>query len=118
MSGTHIKAIIYKDNITSVYSWNEFLKTICEIAYNIDNNIIKKVIRENIIHKATSTRNYPDKDPIITTNPVLLIGPKEIKKDSGIFIEGCISSNRARYYAKQLLDIYGLSDEFQIQVEK
>ena len=83
-----------------------------------DDNIMKKIVRENSIHKATSTRNYPDKDPIITNNPSLLLGPKEIKKDSGIFIEGCISSNRARYYAKQILDIYGLADEFQIQVEK
>ncbi len=118
MSGTHITAIIYDDNITSVSSWNDFLKTICELAYDLDDNIMKKIVRENNIHKATSIRNYPDKDPIITNNPALLIGPKEIKKDSGIFIEGCISSNRARFYAKQILDIYGLSDEFQIQVKK
>lgn len=118
MSGTHITAIIYDDNVTTVSSWNEFLKTICEVAYDLDDNIMKKIVRENSIHKATSTRNYPDKDPIITNNPSLLLGPKEIKKDSGIFIEGCISSNRARFYAKQILDIYGLADEFQIQVEK
>lgn len=118
MSGTHITAIIYDNNITAVSSWNEFLKTVCEVAYDLDDNIMKKIVRENSIHKATSTRNYPDKDPIITNNPSLLLGPKEIKKDSGIFIEGCISSNRARFYAKQILDIYGLADEFQIQVEK
>ena len=47
-----------------------------------DDNIMKKIVRENSIHKATSTRNYPDKDPIITNNPSLLLGPKEIKKDS------------------------------------
>ena len=113
-----IGVVIYDDNVTTVSSWNEFLKTICEVAYDLDDNIMKKIVRENSIHKATSTRNYPDKDPIITNNPSLLLGPKEIKKDSGIFIEGCISSNRARFYAKQILDIYGLADEFQIQVEK
>lgn len=118
MSGTHITAIIYDDNVKIVSSWNEFLKTICEVAYDLDDNTMKKIVRENSIHKATSIRNYPDKDPIVTNNPSLLLGPKEIKKDSGIFIEGCISSNRARFYAKQLLDIYGLTDEFQIHVEK
>ncbi len=118
MSGTHITAIIYNNKINSVSSWNEFLKIICEIAYDIDESVIKKIIRENSVHKATSTRNYPEKDPIITNNPSLLLGPKEIKENSGIFIEGCVSSNRARFYAKQILDIYGLTEEFQIQVEK
>lgn len=118
MSGTHIVAIIYGNTVTSVSSWNEFLKTICEIVYNLDDSIMKKIIRDNCIHKATSTKNYPDKDPIITNKQSLLQVPKEVAMDSGIYIEGCISSNRARFYAKQILDIYGLTEEFQIQVEK
>lgn len=118
MSGTHIEAIIFDNKVTNISSWNEYLKIICEIAYKYNSNIMQKIIRENIIHKATSSKNYPAKDPIITNDSSLLVKPKEIFENSNIFIEGCISSNRARFYAKQILDIYELSDSFQIQVNK
>jgi len=117
MSGTHISAILYDEKVYAISLWKEFLQMVCTIAYDFDSNIMKKIVRENNIHKATSAKNYPDKDPIITNKPELLVSPKEIK-NSGIFIEGCVSSYRARVYAKQLLDIYGISDDFQIQVEK
>ena len=58
MSGTHITAIIYDDNITSVSSWNDFLKTICELAYDLDDNIMKKIVRENNIKKLKKIQEY------------------------------------------------------------
>ncbi len=119
MSGTNVKEIIV-DNKTvmkTVTSWKDFLKTICEIVYEIDNSQMRKIARDNCIHKSCATKNYPDKDPIITTNSSLLNDPKEILT-SGIFVEGNISSARARVYAKQILDIYGITDDFQIYVEK
>ena len=116
MSNTNVTEILFENTVIKVSSWKEFFKTICEIAYDFDSLLFRTISDSNQIHKATSNRNYPEKDPIITDNKDLLVGPRAVS-DSSIYIEGCLSSSRARIYAKQLLDIYGITDDFQINVE-
>lgn len=55
------------------------------------------------------------KDTIISANSTLLTEPMGIK-GTIYYVEGCISSNRARYYAKQLIEMYDLVGWFQIAV--
>lgn len=117
MNNTRITEILFEDSVIKVGTWKEFLKVVCEIAYEFDNVLFANTVKENKIHKATSKKNYPDKDPIISQNPDLLLEAKRIK-DTNYYVEGCISSNRARVYADQLLGIYGISDAFQINVEQ
>lgn len=115
MSNTDVTEILFEDKVIKVSSWKEFLKTICAIAYDFDSTLFEKIVLENTIHKSTSTKNYPSKDPIITRNKNLLVSAKEIE-NTPYFVEGTISSARARFYAKQLLDIYEITDAFQINV--
>ena len=115
MSNTNITEILFEDKVIKVSTWKDFLKTICEIAYDFDSKLFDNMVHENRIHKSTSTKNYPDKDPIITGNQNLLVSAKEIG-DTKYYVEGTISSYRARVYVKQILDIYGITDSFQIQV--
>ncbi len=115
MSGSVPEFIIYEDTHHEVGTWKDLLCIICSIAHNIDDALFAEIIKKNKIHKSTSKKNYPQKDPIITDKSNLLIDPKAIE-NSIYFSEGNISSNRARVYAKQLLDIYGITDRFQVSV--
>lgn len=100
----------------SISSWREFLNKICEIAYNINPKLLEEIAKENRIHKSTSNKNKKDKDPIITKNQSYLNEPRQIG-NSDLFVEGNVSSDRARCYAKKLLDIFELTESAQVYVE-
>lgn len=117
MSNTRIQEILFDDNsVIKVNTWKDFFKTVCKIAYDYDTELFKRIADNNEIHKATSTKNYPYKDPIISTDPQKLVEAKQIN-NTRYYIEGCLSSMRARVFAKQLMDIYGITDAFQINVQ-
>lgn len=117
MSGASLEAVVYNNNIVEVSTWKDFFNKICEIVNKEDSGLFNRVVAENRIHKATAVRNYPDKDPIISMDPNKLVGAKKIG-DTIYYSEGTLSSARARIYAKQLLDIYGLTDCFEISVKE
>ena len=117
MTGTTLEAIVYNNDIIEVSTWKEFFNKICEIVYAEDSELFRRIVAENRIHKAKSVRNYPDKDPIISQDTNKLVGAKKIG-DTLFYSEGTISSKRARIYAKQLLDIYGLTNCFEISVRE
>ena len=117
MSGTSLESIVYNNVVIEVSTWKDFFNKICEIVCTVDSELFKRIVTENRIHKATSVRNYPDKDPIISQDMNKLVGAKRIG-DTTFYSEGTISSTRARIYAKQLLDIYGLTECFEISVRE
>lgn len=113
MEGKDIDYIIFRDNHISVSTWKEFFSKICKIAYDVDKEKFQYIVEKNQIHKNRATKNYPEKDPLITENSNLLVTAFPIK-GTKYYSEGTISSNRARFYAKQLLDEYKLSNEVKI----
>ena len=115
MEGKDIDYIIFRDNHISVSTWKEFFSKICKIAYDIDKEKFQYIVEKNQIHKNRATKNYPEKDPLITENSDLLVTAFPIK-GTKYYSEGTISSNRARFYAKQLLDKYKLSNEVKIYI--
>lgn len=115
MNGVKPNAIVYKFDIIKVSTWKEFFCKICELVYDYDKILFEKIVSQNNIHKATSTKNYPEKDPIISMDTYKLVSANPIGR-TGYFSEGTISSTRARVYAKQLLDIYGLTDKFAVAI--
>lgn len=117
MTGAVPEYIVYNDNNIAISTWKEYLSKICQIACEIDAKMFEKIVQENKIHKATSTKNYPDKDPIISKDKNLLVSANKIG-ETGYFSEGTISSNRARVYASQVLDIYGIADNVQLFVRE
>ena len=68
------------------------------------------------VHYTKPKYDKKQKDPIITINKNFLVEPKKIG-DTEFYSEGSLSSERARIYAKQLLDIYKITDKIQICVE-
>lgn len=115
MSGTTLESLIYDGKEYNVTKWFELLPVVCEILYDIDSNILNTATIDNTIHKATSKQRYNEKDPILSSVPDYLVTPIKLK-NANIYVEGCLSSNRTRYYVKQILDLYGLADRFQICV--
>lgn len=115
MSGTTLENLIYDGKEYNVKKWFELLPMVCEILYDIDSNILNTATIDNTIHKATSKQRYNEKDPILSNVPNYLVTPIKLK-NANIYVEGCLSSDRTRYYLKQILDLYGLADRFQICV--
>ena len=115
MSGQTPTTIIYGDRKVEIQGWYEFLPKLCEILYSEDSKKMEELILQNKIHKSTSKHINGIKDPIISKNKELIISPMNIT-NTNIYVESCLSSGRARYYAKQILDVYELTDKFQLYV--
>lgn len=115
VTGTSIKYLIYDGNPTAIDTWRDLFWGMCKILNDINHQLFKKLAMENTIHKSTATRNYPDKDPIITMNKDRVIDAREID-DTKIYVEGCLSAERARYYSKKIAEIFNLVDKFSIEV--
>ena len=77
----------------------------------------KIVVSDNIIHKSQNKYRKNIKDPVISMDKALLVGPIKIG-NTDMYSEGVLSSGRARIYAKQLLDIFKITDDIQILIEK
>ncbi|MCH5186482.1 MAG: DUF262 domain-containing protein [Oscillospiraceae bacterium] len=115
MNGAALESVIYDNEIIEVTAWREFFAVICEKAYSVNSKLFDEIVEENKIHKATMVRNYPHKDPVISKDPSHFLTPVAVG-DTGYYSEGALSSNRSRMYAKQLLDLYGMTERFQISV--
>lgn len=74
------------------------------------------IYRDQILGVSTWKSFYPDKDPVISKDRNKLVGAMKIG-DTVYYSEGVISSARARIYAKQLLDLYELTDDIGISVQ-
>lgn len=116
MNSTNVTEIIFDGAVKKTNSWREFFLSICNIANEYDTDLLKRIASENLIHKSTKTKNYPNYDPIFTTDETLVNNPMLIE-GTNIYVETNLSSNRIRVYSKQLMDIYGITNDIQINVE-
>lgn len=115
LSGSALETVIYNGEKVSLTKWKDLLNFICEAAYSLNSTRFDLIVKNNEVHKATSKLNAKGKDPIITDNVNLIIEAKQIK-GTNYFTEGCISGERARFYSKQIADIFGFTDKIQIVV--
>ena len=117
MSGSYVKDVLYKNKSLGITSWRYYFNAICKITSELDFEKFKSIVADNIIHKSQSKYRKNIKDPIISMDKTLLVEPKKIG-NTDIYSEGSLSSERARVYAKQLLDIFKITDDIQILVER
>lgn len=117
MSGSYVKDVLYKNESLRVSSWRYYFNAVCKIASELDFAKFKDVVSDNIIHKSHNKYRKDEKDPVISMDKSLLVEPKKIG-NTDIYSEGSLSSERARIYAKQLLDIFKITNDIQILVEK
>ena len=117
MSGSYVKDVLYKNKSLGITSWRYYFNAICKITSELDFEKFRSIVADNIIHKSQSKYRKNIKDPIISMDKTLLVEPKKIG-NTDIYSEGSLSSERARVYAKQLLDIFKITDDIQILVER
>lgn len=117
MNGSAVKDVYFKDKSLDINSWRYYFNEVCKIVYNIDSEKFAKIVSDNLIHKNSSKNKNKQKDPIISDDNTMLVEAKRIG-DTNYYSEGSLSSARARVYAKQLLDIYRITDDIKILVEK
>lgn len=115
MEGEKPYMIKCDDKEYPVSKWKDVLPTICEILYDLDSKKFEHIVAENAIHKSTSTKKANMKDPIISSDSNLILAPISMKNNK-YYVEGCISSSRARYYAKHIIELFDLIGWFQIAV--
>ena len=113
MEGEKPTLIRFDDKEYPVSKWKDVIPTICEILNGFDSKKFDEIVKDNLIHKATSTKKENIKDPILSIDKNLLNQPIAIK-GTPYYAEGNISSGRARYYSKQLIEYYDLIGWFQI----
>ena len=117
MSGSYVKDVLYKNKSLGITSWRYYFNAICKITSELDFEKFRSIVADNIIHKSQSKYRKNIKDPIISIDKKLLVEPKKIG-NTDIYSEGSLSSERARVYAKQLLDIFKITNDIQILVER
>ena len=61
MNGSTLVSIRYGDNIIKCSKWKDLLVLICSELIKRDEHYFKIIVDDNIIHKATSKQNYPQK---------------------------------------------------------
>lgn len=115
MNGTEVREVLYNGKPLGITSWRYYFNIICKIVYTLDPEKFGKIVKDNLIHKNSKKRNSNKKDPLISKNAHLLVEAKRIG-NSEYYSEGSLSSERARVYTKQLLDLYEITDSFSIYV--
>ncbi|MDR2905811.1 MAG: DUF262 domain-containing HNH endonuclease family protein [Helicobacteraceae bacterium] len=117
MNGSVPVNVIIDDYVNPIACrrWKDLLSIVCFDLLKRDAQLFKSTVANNLIHKATSRKNYPQKDPIISMNPNHLLKPLRIN-DSDYYCESNLSNISARIYAKRLLEIFNCADKFSIEI--
>lgn len=115
MNGSSVVAIHYNNSSIECKRWKDLLVILISILNDKEPGRVNEIISNNMIHKATSTKNYPQKDPVLSIEPSHLVEAVKIG-DSDYYCEGCLSNVRARVYAKQFLDFFNAAQDFSIEI--
>ena len=107
VTGKNINSIIIGKEVYSVSGWFELIYVICDVVYHENKELLNEVVKLNKIHKSTSMQSYPlGKDPILSIDKKYLVSPVHFVKGD-FYIEQCLSAERSRNYACELLKQFG-----------
>ncbi len=115
VTGASIKYLIYDGKVIVVDTWRDLFLETCKVLESINHTLLVQLATSNEIHKATSSRNFPHKDPVITCDQSKVVDAREICNTS-IYVEGCFSAERARFYARQFAEKFDVLDKFSIEL--
>lgn len=116
MNGTRIQKMEYGGQEIPVTAWNQLFNEVCRICHEIDATKFDFLVKENKIHKSTNSKSDNSrKNPIISADKKELVDVKRIA-GTDYFSESVLSSSRSREFTKQLLDLYGITDQFRIYI--
>ncbi|MDE7227773.1 MAG: DUF262 domain-containing HNH endonuclease family protein [Treponemataceae bacterium] len=116
MYSTRIQKLGYGEQEISVMAWNQLFNEVCRICHEIDPEKFNSAVKENKIHKSTNSKSDNSrKSPVISADKEELVNGKRIG-GTDYFSESVLSSLSSRGYTKQLLDLYGITEQFRIYI--
>ena len=116
MEYANLDYILIDGKKIQVSTWRGYFSELCTFLSKDNPALFEKIVGEKSIHKSTSKKSGSNiKDPVITENKNLLANSVQIK-GTKYFCEGCLSSQAARRFAKQLLDSFEMTDKVSIYV--
>ena len=96
--------------------FDELLVLLCNALFEKDKFLLNDIVKTNRIHKSTSTKLYPlGKDPIFSIDKKYLVSPVHFKK-ADFYIEQCLSADRAKVYACELLKQFKMLEKTKIDL--
>lgn len=116
MNSTRIQKLEYNGQEIPVLAWNQLFNEVCKICHEIDAAQFDSIVKENKVHKSTNSKlDASRKNPVISADKEELVNVKKIE-GTDYFSESVLSSSRSREFSKQLLDLYGITEQFRIYI--
>lgn len=111
-----IENLYYDGKTYPILKWKNLLPILSKILYQINPDKFENMVIDNVIHKATKNTNKDWYAPIFAfksdANKEQLT-PIKIEWTE-FYVEWCISADRAFEYARQMVELYWLLDDFKI----
>ena len=117
VTGTNINSLVIDKEAYPIAGWFELVYQLCNILYDENKDAFDDIVRNNKVHKSSSTRLYPlGKDPILSNDKKYLVSPAYFEKGN-FYVEQCLSAERARNYARDVIKYLNIQDEIKIDLQ-
>lgn len=117
VTGTNINSLVVNKEVYPINGWFELVYQLCNILYNKYKEAFDDIVKNNKVHKSSSARLYPlGKDPIFANDKKYLVSPAYIE-DGKFYVEQCLSADRARNYARDVIKFLNIQDEIKIDLQ-
>ena len=121
---SHIKSSLFASEVTSftkevypINGWFELVYQLCNILYDNHKESINDIVKNNKVHKTSSTRSYAlGKDPIFSYDKKYVLSPAYFEKGN-FYVEQCLSADRARNYARDVIKYLNIEDDIKIDLQ-
>ena len=117
VTGTNINSLVINKEAYPIAGWFELVYQLCNILYDNNKDAFDDIVRNNKVHKSSSTRLYAlGKDPILSNDKKYLVSPAYFEKGN-FYVEQCLSAERARNYARDVIKYLNIQDEIKIDLQ-
>ena len=117
VTGTNINSMVINKEVYPISGWYELVYQLCNIYYDDNKEIIDDIVKNNKVHKSSSTRLYAlGKDPIFSYDKKYILSPAYFEKGN-FYVEQCLSADRARNYARDVIKYLNIQDDIKIDLQ-
>ena len=117
VTGTNINSLVINKEAYPISGWFELVYQLCNILYDDNKEAFDDIVRNNKVHKSSSSRLYAlGKDPIFANDKKYLVSPAYFEKGN-FYVEQCLSADRARNYARDVIKYLNIQNEIKIDLQ-
>ncbi len=117
VTGTNINSLVINKEVYPINGWYELVYQLCNIFYDDNKETIDDIVKNNKVHKTSSTRLYAlGKDPIFSYDKKYILSPAYFEKGN-FYVEQCLSADRARNYARDVIKYLNIQDDIKIDLQ-